>query len=54
MIKWAAIFIGMLIIGYIVWRSVPEQEASDDAFQEKIENDVQRAERNRTRGPDST
>ncbi len=53
MIKWTAIFIGMLVIGYVVWRSVQEQEASDEQCQEKIEDDVKRAERNRSGGSGS-
>lgn len=42
-----ATIISMLIIGWIVWTRVQSQEKSDDAFQEKLDADDERARQGR-------
>lgn len=39
--------ISMLIIGWFVWTTVQRQEKSDDAFQEKLDADDERARQGR-------
>lgn len=39
--------ISMLILGWLVWTAVQRQEKSDDAFQEKLDADDERAQQGR-------
>ena len=39
--------ISMLILGWLVWATVQRQEKSDDAFQEKLDTDDERARQGR-------
>ena len=39
--------ISMLIIGWLVWSTVQRQEKNDDAFQEKLDADDERARQGR-------
>ena len=38
-----AITISMLIIGYLAWTTIQKQESGDDAFEEKLRADDERA-----------
>lgn len=42
-----ATIISMLIIGWVVWITLQRQEAGDEAFQEKLARDDERARRGR-------
>ena len=38
-----AVSISMLVIGYLAWTTIQKQESNDEAFEEKLKADEERA-----------
>lgn len=47
MILTIATIISMLVIGWVVWLTLQRQEAGDEAFQDKLDRDDERARQGR-------